>query len=76
TALILAGNFMTTKAELAKAPYRKEHSIGVREVLLDFENYDDDVLKQKLEYSKPGKKEALRILKENGWNIYKNEWEE
>ena len=71
-AVILAGNLMTTKAELAKAPYRKIHSLEVKEILLDFENQDDDVLKQKLEYSKPGKKEALRILRDNGLNIFKD----
>ena len=40
---------------------------------LDFENQDDEILKQYLEYSKPGKKEALRILRDNGWNIFKQE---
>lgn len=69
---ILAGNLMTTKAELAKAPYRKIYNLEVKEILLDFENQDDDVLKQKLEYSKPGKKEALRILRDNGLNIFKD----
>lgn len=73
TAVILTGNLLTTKAELSKAPYRKIHSLEVREILLDFENQDEDTLKQKLEYSKPGKKEALRILKENGLNIFRNE---
>ena len=71
--VVLTGNLMTTKSELSKAPYRKEHSLGVKEILLDFENQDEDVLKQKLEYSKPGKKEALRILRDNGWNIFKQE---
>lgn len=69
---ILMGNLMTTKAELAKAPYRKVYSLEVKEILLDFENQDDDILKQKLEYSKPGKKEALRILRDNGLNIFKD----
>ena len=69
---ILAGNMMTTKAELSKAPYRKIYNLEVKEILLDFENQDDDVLKQKLEYSKPGKKEALRILRDNGLNIFKD----
>ena len=73
TAVILTGNLLTTKAELSKAPYRKIHSLEVKEILLDFENQDDEILKQKLEYSKPGKKEALRILKENGLNIFRNE---
>lgn len=69
---VLAGNLMTTKAELSKAPYRKIYNLEVKEILLDFENQDDDVLKQKLEYSKPGRKEALRILRDNGLNIFKD----
>ena len=72
TAVVLAGNLATTKAELSKAPYRKIYNLEVKEILLDFENQDDAVLKEKLEYSKPGKKEALRILKGNGWNIFKD----
>ncbi len=73
TGIVLCGNLMTTGSELAKAPYRKEHSLGVKEILLDFENQDEDTLKANLEYSKPGKKEALRILRDNGWNIFKQE---
>ena len=73
TAAVLTGNLLTTKAELSKAPYRKIHSLEVKEILLDFENQDEETLKQKLEYSKPGKKEALRILRENGLNIFRNE---
>ena len=73
TAVVLVGNVMTTKSEISKAPYRKIYSLEVKEILLDFENQDDEVLKQYLEYSKPGKKEALRILRDNGWNIFKQE---
>lgn len=73
TAVVLCGNIMTTKAELSKAPYRKVYNLAVKEILLDFENQDDEVLKQNLEYSKPGKKEALRILRDNGLNIFKQE---
>lgn len=73
TAVVLAGNLMTTKAELNKAPYRKLYSLEVKEILLDFENQDDETLQQKLEYNKPGKREALQILKENGLNIFKDE---
>lgn len=72
TAVVLAGNLMTTKAELEKAPYRKLHSLEVKEILLDFENQDDETLKQNLEYNKPRNREALEILKENGLNIFKN----
>ena len=71
--VVLTGNLMTTKSELSKAPYRKIYSLAVKEILLDFENQDDEILKQYLEYSKPGKKEALRILRDNGWNIFKQE---
>ena len=73
TAVVLIGNVMTTKSEISKAPYRKIYSLAVKEILLDFENQDDEILKQYLEYSKPGKKEALRILRDNGWNIFKQE---
>ena len=73
TAVVLIGNVMTTKSEISKAPYRKIYSLTVKEILLDFENQDDEILKQYLEYSKPGKKEALRILRDNGWNIFKQE---
>lgn len=70
TAVFLAGNLATTADELEMAKYRKEHNEGVKERLLDFESYTEDELKPYLEYSKPGKKDALRILRENGWNIF------
>lgn len=72
-AVVLAGNLLTTKVELEKAPYRKLHSLEVKEVLLDFEHQDDEILRKNLEYNKPGNREALEILKENGLNIFRNE---
>lgn len=42
----------------------------VKEIVLNFENETDDTLKAALEYRKDGIREALTILKENGWNIF------
>ncbi len=71
SAMFVLGNAATTVDEYDFGQHRKNHNLEVREILLDFENQDEDTLKRSLEYSKPGKKEALRILKENGWNIFK-----
>jgi len=70
-ALFLIGNIMTTAEEFSFGKYRKQHNLEVRQTLLNFENETEDVLKEKLEYRKPGTREALTILKENGWNIFK-----
>lgn len=69
--VILTGNILTTVEEFDFGQHRKNHNLEVREILLNFEQEDEAVLRQKLEYNKPGTKEALRILKENGWNIFK-----
>ncbi len=71
SAMFVLGNVVMTIDEYDFGQHRKNHNLEVREILLDFENQDEDTLKRSLEYSKPGKKEALRILKENGWNIFK-----
>lgn len=73
TALFLAGNLVTTAEEFSFGKYRKEHNLEVREILLNFENETDEALKAALEYRKPGNREALAILKENGWNIFREE---
>lgn len=72
TAFVL-GNLVTSAEEFSFGKYRKEHNLEVKEILLNFENETDDTLKQALEYSKPGKREALAILKEHGWNIFGEE---
>ena len=59
-ALFLGGNLMTTAEELSFAKHRKQHNI----------NDVKPVLETALEYHKPGIREALSILKENGWNVF------
>lgn len=73
TAAFLGGNVNTTVEEFRFGQYRKEHNLEVKEVLLNFENEDEETLQTNLEYFKPGTKEALRILQDNGWNIFKEE---
>lgn len=73
TAVFLGGNVCTTVEEFRFGQYRKEHNLEVKEVLLNFENEDEETLQTNLEYFKPGTKEALRILRDNGWNIFKEE---
>lgn len=70
TAVFLVGNLVTTAEEFAFGKIRKESNLEKREIILNFENEPEDVLKDKLEYRKPGIYEALTILKENGWNIF------
>lgn len=72
-AMFLAGNLLTTVEEFNHGKHRKNYNMEVKEILLNFENEEEETLKTKLEYHKPGTKEALRILKENGWNIFKQE---
>lgn len=73
TAMFLFGNLATTAEEWNFAKHRKNSNIERREKLLNFEEMDEEELKTVLEYRKPGTKEALRILKENGWNLFREE---
>lgn len=74
TALFLIGNLATTAEEFSYAKHRKYHNIhDVKDVVLNFENETDEALEAALEYRKPGIREALTILKENGWNIFGEE---
>lgn len=71
TALFLAGNLMTTAEEFSFGVHRKNHNLESRQILLNYENYTDKELQDVLEYHKDGVRDALTILKEHGWNIYK-----
>ena len=71
-AMFLIGNVMTTAEEFRFGKYRKEHNRDeVKQILLNFENESDKTLEDALEYHKPGCREALTVLKENGWNIWR-----
>ena len=66
-AMFLIGNVMTTAEEFRFGKYRKEHNRDeVKQILLNFENESDKTLEDALEYHKPGCREALTVLKENG----------
>lgn len=71
-AVFLLGNVVTTAEEFSHGVNRRIYNEGNREVLLDFENRSEDELKTVLEYHKDGVKEALTILKDNHWNIFKD----
>lgn len=73
TVMFLVGNLATTAEEWNFAKYRKNSNIERKEKILNFEEMDEEELQAVLEYRKPGTKEALRILKENGWNIFREE---
>ncbi len=69
--VFLCGNVLTTGEELTYARHRKYHNENdVVPVVLNFENESDEALEDALEYHHPGIREALTILKENGWNIF------
>ncbi len=76
--LFLCGNCYTTYQEVKKAPYRKAAMEQMEEMALDFENRTDDELREKFEFrrNRPESgamvRSALQILKENGWNVFRN----
>ena len=69
--VFLAGNFLTTAEEFSFGRHRKSHNLEVKQILMNFEQESEETLKAALEYRKPGTREALTILKENGWNIFR-----
>ena len=71
TVLILAGHMATNGREIGIAKYRKENFEAMREAALTYEELDDAELKRIFQYHDPeGTREALDILKANGWNVF------
>ena len=74
--LITAGMLHTNYKEIQKAPYRKESMEQKAAAALHFEDLADSDLPTIFEYRKSrpdsGEKvrQALTILKENGWNVF------
>lgn len=74
--LLLAGHGYTDYVEIKKAPYREEYVENIAAVALQFEEVSDEVLRETFDYRKQeadsGAKvrQALTILKENGWNVF------
>lgn len=70
---ILAGNGYTTGMELKKAPHRKAYGAQVAEAALGFRDVPDGELENLFQYRHGPEKirNALRILEENQWNVYR-----
>ncbi len=71
--IILAGHLCTTGREIHMAQYRKVSFENMSNVAVNYENETDDTLKSVLQYHDPSKtRNALEILKENRWNVFRN----
>ncbi len=78
TCMFLAGAVNDTHEELGIAPFRRILCQNRAQIALDFENRTDDELRENFEYdtSNPDAgravRNALTILKDNGWNVFHN----
>lgn len=74
---ILAGSCMTTASELRMMPHRENYGAERGAVALKFQQLDDDVLREMFDYRKSREdsgakvRNALEILYENRWNIFR-----
>lgn len=74
--ILLAGHGYTDYVEIKKAPHREEYVERIAGIALRFEEVSDDELRANFEYRKglpdSGAKirQALTILKDNGWNVF------
>lgn len=70
--MILIGHLCTSGREIRIAKYRKENFENMRSVAMNYQNETDETLKKVLQYHDPEKtRNALRILEENGWNVFR-----
>lgn len=73
---LLAGHGYTDYKEYKKAPDREAYAEKIAAMALQFEEVSDDELKETFDYKKSrpdsGAKvrQALTILKDNGWNVF------
>lgn len=74
--LLLAGHGYTDYVEIRTAPYREAYGENIAAMALQYKSLDDDTLRETFDYRK-GREEsgadvrrALRILEENGWNVF------
>lgn len=70
--LVLAGHLCTTGREIRMAKYRKEYSENMRDTALNYKNRTDDDLKLLQYHDTAATRSALKILEENGLNIFRN----
>ena len=76
--ILLMGHGYTNYVECKKAPYREEYGEEIAAMALQFEEVSDKDLREKFDY-KPSRadsgekvRQALTILKEQEWNIFRN----
>lgn len=71
--LCVSGNIITTNDEINVAKYRKENFEIKKEAALHFEEYSEEELKKIFQYHSGEKtRQALEILKENHWNVFRD----
>lgn len=74
--MFLAGHGYTDYVEMKKAPDREAYGRRIEALAVQFESLDDEVLRENFDYrkSRPDSgakvRNALTILKENGWNVF------
>lgn len=74
--VFLAGHGYTDYVEMKKAPDREAYGRRIEALAVQFESLDDEVLRENFDYrkSRPDSgakvRNALTILKENGWNVF------
>ncbi len=75
-AVLLAGHGYTNYREIEKAPYREAYGERIGNAALQYEILSDDEIRETFDYRKSREesaadvRRALRILKENHWNIF------
>ena len=67
-----AGHLCTTGREIRMAKYRKEYSENMRDTALNYKNRTDDDLKLLQYHDTAATRSALKILEENGLNIFRD----
>ncbi|MCD8222512.1 MAG: hypothetical protein LUD07_10120 [Clostridiales bacterium] len=74
--VLLAGHGYTNYREIEKAPYREAYGERIGNAALQYEILSDDEIRETFDYRKSREesaadvRRALRILKENHWNIF------
>ncbi len=75
-AMLLIGHGYTDYREIEKAPYREAYGERIGNAALQYEILSDDEIRETFDYRKSREesaadvRRALRILKENHWNIF------
>lgn len=71
-ATLLTGSYITTDSELFRSKYKREYFEGLREMAFHPEDFTDEELGQRFQYSRYPEKirKALELLEENRLNVF------